>query len=89
VHHCERGYREWLKPDELVQALLTGEVPQHRRAHSQVLLDETPIALLHGLLEQVAKQATYAMVLGNLLRIAGEQRSCRDLSILLPPPTHR
>jgi hypothetical protein len=39
------SYRESLTPDELVQALLTGKVPQNRQAHFHVLLDETPIAL--------------------------------------------
>jgi hypothetical protein len=61
-------------PEELVQALMTGQVPQKRRAHFQVLLDETPVALLRGLLDQVGEQATYKKVLENFLRIAGEQR---------------
>jgi hypothetical protein len=74
-------------PEELVQALMTGQVPQKRRAHFQVLLDETPVALLRGLLDQVGEQATYKKVLENFLRIAGEQRGCRDLSTLLAPPT--
>ena len=58
-----------------------------RRAHFQVLLDEAPIALLRGLLDQVGEQATYEKVLENFLRIAGEQKGCRDLSTLLAPPT--
>ena len=66
---------------------MTGQVPQDRRAHFQVLLDEAPIALLRGLLDQVGEQATYEKVLENFLRIAGEQKGCRDLSTLLAPPT--
>ena len=80
------SYRESLTPDELVQALLTGRVPQNRRAHFHVLLDETPIALLQGLIEQVGKQATYAKVAENFQCIAADLTTCRDLSVLLSPP---
>ena len=73
------SYRELLTPEELVQALLTGEVPQKRHAHFHVLLDEAPIQLLQGLVEQVGKQATYEQVAGNLLRIASDLTTFRDL----------
>lgn len=77
------SYRESLTPEELVQALLAGRVPQNRQAHFHVLLDETPIALLQGLLEQVGKQATYTKVLENFQRIGAELGAHRDLSTLL------
>jgi len=79
------SYRELLTPDELVEALLTGRVPQNRHAHFHVLLDETPIALLQGLIEQVGKQATHANVAENFQRIAAELGTCRDLRLLSPP----
>jgi DNA polymerase III delta subunit len=79
------SYRESLTPDELVQALLSGKVPRNRQAHFHVLLDETPVALLRGLIEQVGKQATHAEVAENFQRIAAELGSCRDLSTLQSP----
>lgn len=72
------SYREALTPEELVQALLTGEVPQRRQAHFHVLLDEAPISLLQGLIEQVGKQATCEHVANNLGRIAAELGTHRD-----------
>jgi len=73
------SYRELLTPEELVQALLTGEVPQKRHAHFHVLLDEAPIQLLQGLVEQVGKQATYEQVARNFARIANDLTTCRDV----------
>ena len=73
------SYRELLTPEELVQALLTGEVPQKRHAHFHVLLDEAPIQLLQGLVEQVGKQATYEQVAKNFARIANDLTTCRDV----------
>ena len=83
------SYRELLTPEELARALLTGQVPQNRHAHFHVLLDEAPIALLRGLIEQVGKQATHAKVAENFQRIAGDLTTCRDLSTLLSPPALR
>jgi hypothetical protein len=73
------SYRESLTPEELVQALLTGQVPQRRHAHFHVLLDEAPIPLLQGLIEQVGKQATYKQVATNFQRIASDLGTCRDM----------
>ena len=70
------SYRDLLTPDELVRALLTGQVPQNRHARFHVLLDEAPIALLRGLIEQVGKQATHAKVAGNFQRIAVDLTTC-------------
>ncbi len=77
------SYREALTPEELVQALLTGEVPARRHAHFHVLLDETPIALLQGLIEQVGRQANPEQVANNFRRVASKLGSCRDLGALL------
>lgn len=77
------SHRESLLPEELVRALLTGKVPKNRHAHFHVLLDEAPIALLKGLLEQVGRQATHEQVAKNFERIAGDLTSRRDLRALL------
>jgi hypothetical protein len=78
------SYRESLTPEELVQALLTGQVPQRRQAHFHVLLDEAPIPLLQGLIEQVGKQATHEQVAKNFQRIASDLGTCRDVRAWLP-----
>lgn len=77
------SYREALRPEELVQSLLTGKVPKNRHAHFHVLLDEAPVPLLKGLLEQVGRQATYEQVAKNFERIANDLTSSRDLRALL------
>ena len=79
------SYREALTPQELVHALLTGEVPDRRRAHFHVLLDEAPIPLLRGLIEQVGRRATCEQVASNFSRIAGELGTCRDTRAWLSP----
>jgi hypothetical protein len=73
------SYRESLTPEQLIHALLTGEVPQNRHAHFHVLLDEAPIKLLQGLVEQVGRQATYEQVAKSFERIASELTTCRDV----------
>ena len=78
------SYRESLLPEELLQALLTGNVPENRHAHFHVLLDEAPMALLQGLLAQVGRRATYEQVVKNFEQIANDLTSCRDLSALFP-----
>jgi hypothetical protein len=64
------SFRESLKENELVLALLTGRVPRRRRAHFHVLLGEAPGALLKGLVDDVGEWTTPGRVEGNLLRIA-------------------
>ena len=73
------SYRESLTRKDLVEALLTGQVTPERHAHFQVLLDEAPVPLLQGLIEQVSRQATYKQVANNFLRIATDLGAYRDL----------
>ena len=65
-------YREVLTPDELVQALSSGELPRNRFAHFRMLLEEAPEALLRGLVEQMSQSSDRALIEQNLFRIAHE-----------------
>ncbi len=49
--------RDRLYADELVQALVTGNVPPGRDAHLQTVLEESSAENLTGLIEQVGKLA--------------------------------
>ena len=64
------SFREQLRPDELVQALLTGKVPQGRRPHFRVILEELPAPVLEGVVRQVGAWSSRERVLENLARIA-------------------
>ena len=63
-------YREMLTPDELAQALASGEVPRNRFAHFRMLFEEAPEVLLHGLVEQMSKTPDRTRVEENISRIA-------------------
>lgn len=63
-------YREVLTPDELVQALKSGEVPRNRFPHFRMLFEEAPEVLLHGLAEQMSKTVDPARVVENIFKIA-------------------
>ena len=76
------SFRDPLTPEELLSALLTGAVPENRQAHFHVLLDEAPIPLLRGLLEQAGKRASYEKVARNFEKIAKEFRTRRKLGEL-------
>ena len=64
------SYRESLTREELVRALLSGEVPENRRAHLRTLLEEAPRSLLTGLVEQVGEESRTGEIERNLLKIA-------------------
>lgn len=49
--------RDRLYADELVQALVTGNVPPGRNAHLQTVLEDSSAANLAGLIDQVGKLA--------------------------------
>jgi hypothetical protein len=66
------SYRESLTKDELVQALLSGKVPQNRRPHLHTLFDEGSPRVILGLLEQVGNSAKPGKVVANARRIAKE-----------------
>ena len=66
------SYREILKPDELVHALLSGRAPQNRRVHIRTLFDEAPVPLLQGLAENVARWTTPTKLEKNLRKLASD-----------------
>ena len=66
------SFREILAQDELIQALISGDVPKTRRAHLMCLLEEGPENLLKGLVEQVGELVSPEQVRNNLLKIAQE-----------------
>ena len=64
------SFRDALRPDELVHALLSGKVPPGRRPHFRVLLEELPAPVLEGVIRQVGGWSSRERVLDNLRRIA-------------------
>lgn len=48
------SFKSALAEDELIHALVTGKVPAKRGPHLRTLLDEAPVALLQGLVEEAA-----------------------------------
>lgn len=69
------SFREVLTPDELINALLSGEVPKKRRPHVRTLFDEAPPALLQGLTEDVARWAKPGKLEKNLRKLAIDLRA--------------
>jgi hypothetical protein len=65
------SFREALRPDELVHALLTGKLPPGRRPHFRVIFEELPAPVREGVVRQVGAWSSEERVLGNLERIAG------------------
>ena len=66
------SFREWLTPEELVHALLSGKVPKKRRPHIRTLFDEAPPALLQGLAEDVARWTRPGKLEKNLRELASD-----------------
>ncbi len=64
------SFREILKPEELIHALLSGKAPPRRMPHFRVLLEEAPLPLLKGLVEQVGAWVKPGKVERNLAKIA-------------------
>lgn len=64
------SFKKQLTVDELVQVLLSGKVPADKHAHFIVLLEEAPVALLSGLIEQVGGWVKPGKVKKNLGKIA-------------------
>lgn len=71
------SFREKLSEGELVRALLTGRIPVNRRPHFRVLLEEVPMVVLKGLVDEVGKWAKPGRVTRNLAGIAGQLRMRR------------
>lgn len=64
------SFRQPLSEDELIQVLLTGKVPENRRAHIRTLLDEANPALLQGLVKEAGQWTKAGRLEQNLRKIA-------------------
>jgi len=64
------SFRDALRPDELVHALLTGKVPANRGPHLRVILEELPAPVLEGVVRQVSAWSRREKVVEHLQRIA-------------------
>lgn len=73
------SYREALKPSELVNALLTGNVPPGRRPHLRVILEEMPVPMLKGLVQEVGRWARPGRVIESLRAIAEALGASREI----------
>ena len=49
------SFRSTLTEDELIRALLSGDVPANKAAHVRTLFDEAPAALLNGLAAEAGR----------------------------------
>lgn len=63
------SFRESLTEDELIRVLLTGKVPEARRPHLRVLVNEAPPALLKGLVEELSRSTKPGRVEKNLAKV--------------------
>jgi transcriptional regulator with XRE-family HTH domain len=64
------SFRTTLTEEELIRALLTGQVPSGRRPHLRVLIDESSPALLRGLVREVGRWSKPGRVQKNLQKLA-------------------
>lgn len=63
------GFRESLGQEELVRALLTGELPLRRSPHLRRLLEDTPPQIVRGLIAQVSAWTKPGKVEKNLVAL--------------------
>jgi hypothetical protein len=73
------SFKSALSEEELIRALLTGEVPSGRRAHLSALLDESSPALLVGLVREVGRWSRPGRVEKNLMKIADHVGASRRI----------
>lgn len=73
------SYRTVLTEEELIHALLTGNVPPGREAHIRTLLEEAPAALLAGLAAEAARWSRPGKLERNLTRLAREVEASRKV----------
>lgn len=71
------SFKEFLTPDELVGALLSGMVPKARRPQLRAVFDEVPASVFDGMLAQVGAWATPERVQQNVGKLAGQIGSRR------------
>ena len=73
------SFKAALTEEELIRALLTGQVPSGRRPHLRTLIDETSPALLRGLLSEVGRWSKPGRVEKNLLKLAEQVGASRRI----------
>lgn len=73
------SYKSALNEDELVQALVTGKVPENRGAHLRTLLDEAPATLLNGLAAEAGRWIDPGKLERNLLRLVRDAGASRRI----------
>ncbi len=66
------SFKTALSDDELRRILLTGKVPSDRRAHLRTLLEESPRALMKGLIQQMRRSTDPGKLELNLAKIAAQ-----------------
>lgn len=64
------SFKSLLTEDDLVRALLTGNVPPSKRPHFRVLLEEAPTELMKGLVSETTRWTKPGRIKNNLTRIA-------------------
>ncbi len=64
------SFKSPLTERELASALLSGKVPAHKSPHIRALLEESPKAVIRGLIRQVSRSTTPGRVERNLGRVA-------------------
>lgn len=73
------SFRTALTEQELIHALATGKVPEHRAPHLRALLDEAPVPLLQGLANEVARWMTPGKLEKNLRQLTSKLNASRSL----------
>lgn len=73
------SFRTALTEEELIRALLTGQVPSGRRPHLRALIDETSPALLAGLVSEVGRWSKPGRVEKNLVKLAEQVGASRGI----------
>lgn len=69
------SFRQLLTEDELIHALLTGKIPNGKKPHFRVLLDEAKPSLIRGLMDEVGRWSTPGRIEKNLRKIATTVRA--------------
>ena len=64
------GFRTALHEPELLQILLSGDVPRSKRPHMRRLLEDSPASLIHRVADQMAGMAQPGRLQRNLESIA-------------------
>lgn len=64
------SFKEPLTEAELIRAMLSGKIPQGRRPHLRLLLDEASPTLMKGLIQEVSRWTKPGRIEKNLIAIA-------------------